>query len=169
VRCTLEAVACWRSSRSSDSGASAWISYRAQESAGSVTSLAVDPLAARLINVPLAYVWYLEKTFWPRGLVFFYPLVPGSLSPLDAGLAFAGLLAVTLLALALLGRAPYLAVGWLWYLGMLVPVVGLVQIGAQAHADRYSYLTQIGVVVGVTWGVLALGRRARVDSRALTP
>jgi len=150
-------------------GAIAWISYRVQESAGSVASLTEVPLAARLMNIPLSYVWYLEKTFWPRGLVFFYPLVlvPGALSATDAGLAIVGLLAVTVFVLGLLKRAPYLAVGWLWYLGMLVPVVGLVQAGAQAHADRYAYLPQIGVVVAGTWGLQALAGYVRVGSRGL--
>jgi tetratricopeptide (TPR) repeat protein len=150
-------------------GVIAWISYRVQESAGSVASLAEVPLAARLMNIPLAYVWYLEKTFWPRGLAFFYPLVlvSGALSVTDAGLALVGLLAVTVLVFALLKRAPYLAVGWLWYLGMLVPVIGLVQAGAQAHADRYAYLPQIGVVIAVTWGVHALGRYVQASTRGL--
>jgi tetratricopeptide (TPR) repeat protein len=144
-------------------GASAWVTYHVQ----SVTPLAEIPLAARLMNLSLIYVWYLEKTFWPRGLVFFYPLVAGPLSPLNAGLAFMALLTVTLLVLALLRRAPYLATGWFWYLGMLIPVVGLVQVGDQAYADRYAYLPQIGVVLGVTWGVHALARWARADGRGL--
>jgi len=148
-------------------GASAWITYRVQEGAGSVASLVQVPLAARLMNIPLAYVWYLEKTFWPRGLIFFYPLVPGSLTAMDAQLAIMVLFLVTILALALLGRAPYLAAGWLWYLGMLVPVIGFVQVGNQAYADRYAYLPQIGVVLAVTWGLHALGQHVRAGGRGL--
>jgi tetratricopeptide (TPR) repeat protein len=100
----------------------------------------------------MAYITYLRQTFWPAGLAAYYPYFPGKESPWPA-VAAALLLAALLAAfLSAARRWPYLAVGWLWYLGTLVPVLGLVQVGTHAHADRYTYVPLIGLFLLLTWG-----------------
>ncbi|MGA9752796.1 MAG: tetratricopeptide repeat protein [Acidobacteriota bacterium] len=111
------------------------------------------PLAYRLMNAAIAYGQYTLLTFVPHGLAVFYPL---DFKTITMGRAMAwGLpvVALTLLALACFRRRPYLTVGWLWFIGMLVPVIGLVQIGAQARADRYTYLPSIGLFIAIAWGL----------------
>jgi tetratricopeptide (TPR) repeat protein len=110
------------------------------------------PLPARLGNALLAYVGYLGKMLWPLHLAVYYPH-PGPHAPLAAVLG-AGLLlgVVTWLVLVPGRRWPYLVVGWLWYLGTLVPVIGLVQVGGQALADRYTYVPLIGIFLALVWG-----------------
>ena len=133
---------------------------------GPIASLAAVPLGSRVANALVAYAVYLGKTFWPRDLAVFYPL---RLSyplwqPVAAGFLLA---AVTAWALARVRRAPWLAVGWLWFLGMLVPVIGLVQVGRQAMADRYTYLPSIGLTCAVVWGIGGIAELLR-DRRAST-
>lgn len=122
---------------------------------GSLATFEAVSLGRRVGNALVAYVVYLGKTFWPAKLAAFYPLPP-SVPPGKAVAAGALLAAVTALALWRLRRQPYLAVGWLWFLGMLVPVIGLVQVGRQAMADRYTYLPSIGLFLAVAWGVAEL-------------
>src|SRR6476469_3749532 len=101
---------------------------------------------------------------WPVHLAIFYPHPKNTLALWVVGLSLVGLLAVTIAVLLARKTYPYLMTGWLWYLGMLVPVIGLVQVGAQAHADRYTYLPQIGIYLAVAWGaadVLAAFRYRR--------
>jgi protein O-mannosyl-transferase len=130
---------------------SSYITLRVQDAA-----MVANPerlaFGLRLGNAALAYVAYLGQTIWPSGLAVFYPY---PVDPWAAGaiLAFALLLGLTAGAVVLARRAPYLPVGWLWYLGMLVPVIGLVQVGSQSRADRYTYLPSIGLFLLVTWGV----------------
>lgn len=133
----------------------------AQTHVGAVATLADVPLGARIANALLACVRYLRKAVWPTDLAVFYPL-DGDL-PLARVLGAAALLAaITLVALRERQRRPYLLTGWLWYLGMLVPVLGLVRQGEQAMADRFTYLPLIGVTVMVAWGVGdGLGARGR--------
>ena len=103
----------------------------------------------------MAYVAYVGKMFWPVNLIPFYPHPYQTDQVYPAGL-LAGLLlvAVTVLVLALVRRAPYLTVGWFWYLGTLVPVIGVVQvIGGQGMADRYTYIPLIGLFIALVWGV----------------
>jgi tetratricopeptide (TPR) repeat protein len=142
------------------------IAYRAQSVGGGVIDSSALPAAIRLANAALSYVTYVAKTFWPLNLAVFYPY---RAYPWGAGLPpalVAGsvllLATVTATAVALRRRAPYLLAGWLWYLGTLVPVIGLVQIGDQAYADRYSYFPQVGILIALSWGAadLARGRRA---------
>lgn len=115
---------------------------------GSVEML---PLKYRLTNAVVSYVIYLGQTFWPHDLVPFY-LHPENRLPLwqFAG-AMSILLVVTAIAVVRRKRNPYLVVGWLWYLIMLLPVIGIVQVGLQGHADRYTYLPQIGLLIAMTW------------------
>jgi tetratricopeptide (TPR) repeat protein len=122
---------------------------------GSMGSLAAVPVSLRVGNALVAYASYLGKTFWPARLAVFYPL-PRSV-PVGEALLAAGLLpGITALALLRVRRSPWLLVGWLWFAGMLVPVIGLLQVGRQAMADRYTYLPSIGLFLALAWEVPAL-------------
>jgi tetratricopeptide (TPR) repeat protein len=144
------------------------VTFFAEKEVGAVTSLQDLAFTSRLANAMVAYVGYLGQMFWPAHLGVLYPL-PGHNLPiwqaLAAGLALAVL---TLLALQQARRHPYLLVGWLWYLGTLLPVIGLVQVGKQAMADRYTYVPFIGLFIVVVWGMADLGARWRVP-RFLLP
>jgi tetratricopeptide (TPR) repeat protein len=133
------------------SAAVAAITLGAQETREAVWSLTGLPLAARLANAAVSIVWYLAQTFWPHGLIVFYPL-PRSGAPVVEAIG-ATIMLVAITAAALMARRrPYLAVGWLWFLVALVPVIGLVQVGDQARADRYTYLPHIGLFLALVWG-----------------
>ena len=132
-----------------------------QNREGVVAPLESISLAVRLQNVLVGYVGYLGKTFWPHSLAVLYPH-PGRL-PLWQTLPAAILLAVvTILALVSVRKRPWLTVGWFWYLGTLVPVIGWVVIGPHAVADRYTYIPLIGIFVIVAWGADDLLPRGRI-------
>lgn len=141
------------------------VAVLAQLRAQALQPLANLPFAWRVQNALLSCVRYLETAFWPARLSFFHPLpyqAPG-IVPVLAALAF--LASLTALALFSLSRHPALAVGWFWYLGLLVPVIGLVQVGGQTVADRYMYLPLAGVALAILWPVgdaLRGRRRLRV-------
>jgi tetratricopeptide (TPR) repeat protein len=127
--------------------------------------IVASPLSLRISNALVTCVTYLGQMFWPGALAVLYPFPKDGL-PLGP-VAGAGLLLALISAgvFLLRGRRPWLLVGWLWYLGMLIPVIGLVQVGQQAHADRYTYLPQIGLYVALVWGAVDLcggGRWQRV-------
>ena len=138
------------------------IVYRVQAASGAFPDLETLQPAPRVQNAIVSYVSYLGKTFWPAGLAVFYPhrAFPwgGGLSVAMVAAAFVVLTALTAAALVLRLRAPYLLTGWLWYLGTLVPVIGFVQVGDQAYADRYSYFPQVGIAIAVCWGLADLLR-----------
>ena len=124
-----------------------------QKKAGAVQTLEAYTFAGRCANAALAYVSYLGKTLWPTSLAAFYPHPRfGLLTWAACGSALL-LLAATILAFRLAKRAPYLPFGWFWYLGTLVPVIGLVQVGDQAMADRYTYVPLIGIFIAAAWGL----------------
>jgi protein O-mannosyl-transferase len=125
------------------------------------------PVSARISNALVAYVVYIRQMFWPAGLAVFYPHPENRLPVWEISLALIFLVGITTAALVLRKKAPYLVTGWLWYLGMLVPVIGLVQVGWQGHADRYTYLPQIGLYIAVTWAVTDLTRAWRFQRMAL--
>jgi hypothetical protein len=134
------------------SAASAVITLRAQQLGSAVQTLHRVPFAARVENATVAYGLYLWKAVWPSKLAAFYPHSSGDLPPwqwISSGLI---LIFVTVLVLSFRSQR-YLLVGWLWFLGMLVPVIGLVQVGGAAMADRYAYLPLIGIFLIVVWGV----------------
>ena len=135
--------------------ASAVITFIVQRRGGAVAPLELIPLGRRLANALISYWRYVGQTLWPGDLTVFYPY-DRVLSIAAIALAAAGLVVVTVAVLGLARKRPYLAVGWLWYLGMLIPVIGLVQVGGQAHADRYTYLPAIGLLVAVVWGLADL-------------
>ena len=143
------------------------VTYRAQESSGAVASWDALPFLNRLANAAVSYTRYLRKTFWPTDLVVFYPLPPNWPAWL-VGFSVSCLVALTL-ALAILGRQRrYLLVGWLWFLGTFVPVIGLVQVGTQAMADRYTYVPLIGLFILLIWGVAELTSNWQRRRTALT-
>ncbi len=119
---------------------------------GAMVSLEVFPLGVRIANALVSYVSYIGKMIWPARLAVLYPYSEGlpAWQVLGADLF---LLGVSVLAIREVRRRPYLVAGWLWYLGTLVPVIGLVQVGAQAMADRYTYVPLIGLFVMVVWGI----------------
>jgi tetratricopeptide (TPR) repeat protein len=125
------------------------------------------PIMARLSNAVVTYVVYIWQMLWPVKLAVFYPHPENRLPIWVIILAIIVLAGITAAAFALRNRAPYLITGWLWYLGMLVPVIGLVQVGWQGHADRYTYLPQIGLYIAVTWAVADLAVSWRFQRMAL--
>jgi Tfp pilus assembly protein PilF len=142
--------------------ASGIITVMAQQNSGTVGSTEQFPVGVRMENALVSYAVYLQKTIWPSGLAVFYPH-PKALLPLwQPALAAFVLLAITGLAIWGARHHRYLPVGWLWYLGTLVPVIGLVQVGAQSRADRYAYLPLIGVFIVIAWGTAELAKRLRV-------
>jgi tetratricopeptide (TPR) repeat protein len=134
------------------------ITFAVQKSAGAVAPMAPLPLQARLANAAVSYCRYLGKTVWPENLAVFYPH-PVHWPAWEISFAVASLAAATLFVFKMRRIAPYLPVGWLWFVGTLVPVIGLVQVGAQAMADRYSYIPLVGVFVLMTWGAHHLLQR----------
>jgi Flp pilus assembly protein TadD len=136
----------------------AFYTYQAQESQGSMGGAELFPLSTRLGNAAISYAEYLKKSVWPVGLSIFYPYPVEGVSAASVGLSCVVLVAITAAAVALRRRAPYLLVGWLWYVGTLTPVIGLVQVGGAAYADRYTYFPQIGLLMAVCWGAADLAR-----------
>ncbi|HEY3915849.1 MAG TPA: hypothetical protein VGN61_15280 [Verrucomicrobiae bacterium] len=125
--------------------------YLVQRNSGAMGNFQSLSLADRLTNVPVAYIRYIFKNFWPSGLAVYYPLRTVGL--LEALGAVCILAAVTVLVVRRWRPQPYLAVGWFWFLGMLVPTIGIVQVGTQSMADRYTYLPCIGLWIMVAWWV----------------
>ena len=142
--------------------ASCVITFWAQRSGGMITPLRQFSLDLRLGNAFLSYALYLGKTIWPTKLAVLYPL-QNRLLLMEAVLAAVIFLAfVTWMAWRLRRRHPYLLVGWLWFLGTLVPVIGLMQVGKQAMADRYTYVPLIGVFIAIAFGVKAVIARFQI-------
>ena len=136
--------------------ASTAVTFMAQRAAGSTAPLSTVSVGERLANAALAYVGYLGKTFWPGKLSAFYPL-PTNAPPLWQTAVAIGLLVVATFAACRAGRrAPYLATGWLWYLVSLLPVIGIVQIGTQSMADRYTYIPTVGIFMLTAWAIADL-------------
>ena len=142
--------------------ASCVVTYLAQR-AEAVVSLDRLPLGPRVANAVIAYAKYLAKTICPTDLAVIYPLPRQVDWPLLA-LSLLSLIAISSLSWRFRRRCPALLVGWLWFLGMLVPVIGLVQVGGQAMADRYTYLPLVGVIISGTWGLWTLLVSIRVPA-----
>jgi tetratricopeptide (TPR) repeat protein len=132
--------------------AGAVVTVVAQQSGGAVRSLESVALGWRVENALVSTVAYVGKTLWPQGLAVYYPHPQGSLPLWQAFAAAAGLALVTFFVLVTGRRRPYLAVGWLWFALGLAPVIGLVQVGQAAMADRYTYLPLVGLSVMAAWG-----------------
>jgi tetratricopeptide (TPR) repeat protein len=141
---------------------------QSQRSGDAVASLELVPLHYRFCNALVSYGLYLLKMIWPVGLAVFYPLSDHLTWILMAATASAVILVIISSFVWRAGRArAYLPVGWLWFLGTLVPVIGLVQVGGAALADRYTYIPSIGVFIAVTFGVCALAERFRFPKKAI--
>jgi len=132
------------------------ITFIVQQRGGVVFKLDNVPLKFRMTNAFNSYAIYIVKMIWPSRLAVFYPHPLGKLSIWQVAAAVLLLLAVSAGVICLARSRKYLPVGWLWYLGTLVPVIGLVQVGAQARADRYAYLSFIGRFIMIAWGLTDL-------------
>lgn len=144
---------------------SAIVTFVLQEhSMGSIPQL---PFSWRMENALVSYIIYLWQMIWPKDLTCFYPHPEDSLSMWQVALAAAFLVAITWFAFAARRARPYLIVGWSWYLIMLLPVIGIVEVGLQSHADRYTYLPQIGIYLAVTWLVADACKRLRYSKQIL--
>lgn len=144
------------------SAASAVITVKAQGYA--VRRLYQITLSARIENAIVAYGCYLWKTIWPEKLAFAYPLATFGIPAWQWLLSGAVLAGITVFAITF-RKYRYLLVGWCWFLGMLVPVIGLVQVGDAAMADRYAYLPLIGIFVAMAWGADDLASRSKISRR----
>jgi tetratricopeptide (TPR) repeat protein len=140
------------------------VTFAVQNNFGAVTSSTLIPFSERLTNVPVAYVRYLTKIFWPSGLGPFYTFEHLNVYQL-AGVILL-LACITSWVVWQRRTWPYLPVGWFWFLGMLVPTIGLVQVGRQAMADRYSYLPGVGITIMLAWGLCDLAARRPFLQRA---
>ena len=146
--------------------ASSIVTFVAQQSGGSVRSLDVLPIQIRLANAVVSYIAYIGKMIWPSKLAVFYP--HAGMPPIwhigGAGLLLA---CISVLVTRAAQRSPYAVVGWLWYLGTLVPVIGLVQVASLSMADRYTYVPLIGLFIVIAWGfdeIVARWRYRRIVS-----
>jgi tetratricopeptide (TPR) repeat protein len=139
------------------------ITIYAAQSERTIASLERTTFIQQINNAIFSYVVYLKKLFWPVDLAVFYPYVDIAIWQVLVSATF--LVAITIFAIKYFRRYPYLLVGWFWYLGTLVPVIGIVQVGAQAMADRYAYVPFIGLFIIIAWGgyqVLSKIRYAKV-------
>jgi tetratricopeptide (TPR) repeat protein len=140
----------------------AFIGQRSLNAVQSTTSL---PIADRIANALIAYATYLGKLIVPIDMALPYPLTR---VPLTAAIVpLVVLVAITIAVLAARRTAPYVAAGWFWFLGTLIPVIGIVAIGNESMADRYTYFPYIGLCIAITFGAVALARRVRVPETLL--
>jgi len=148
------------------SAASSWITLYAQRAGGALGNTELLPLTQRLANAIYSYASYLGKGVWPSGLAVFYPHPEGSLAAWNVLAAALLLVAITVLAWRYRERHRYLLVGWLWYLVAMIPMIGIVQVGRQAMADRYAYLPFVGLFVVAVWGCAELFAQLKLSNFA---
>jgi Flp pilus assembly protein TadD len=142
--------------------ASCVITFFAQSQGGAVRRFADVPITLRLWNALLSYAKYLLLTFWPHNLGVYYPFTSSGIPAWQKiGAAFL-LIGITAFCLVQRQGRPYLIIGWLWFLGTLVPVIGLVQVGGQTMADRYFYIPSIGLFVALAFGLADIAKTRRV-------
>ena len=123
----------------------------AQKEVGAVWSVDKMPIVVRIVNALVSYMAYIRKTVWPVDLAVLYPHA-GMPEAWIVGVSALLLVSITVLGIRNMRDMPFLLVGWLWYLGTLVPVIGIVQVGSQAMADRYTYIPLIGLFIALAWG-----------------
>ncbi len=144
------------------------ITLIAQKSWGAVVSLETVPLMSRISNALVSYLKYLEKMVWPKKFSIFYPYPTDGFILWKVLMSGLVLITITFISIRLIKKAPYLAVGWFWYLGTLIPVIGLVQVGQQAMADRYAYVPLIGIFIIIAWGLPELLAEWRYKKKVLS-
>lgn len=144
-------------------GVSSVITIVVQRTGGAVGSLEQFPLIVRIANAAVSCLAYLTKTFVPRNLAVFYPHPEALPSYPILILALVLPIAITILVCVFRNRAPYALQGWLWFLIALSPVIGIIQIGEQAYADRYTYVPLIGIFVALAWSIASLIRVPKVS------
>jgi Flp pilus assembly protein TadD len=149
------------------SAASSVLTWLAQRGGGAIASLRYVPMSDRFANALVSYARYIAKMIWPTRLSVFYPLPPHWPTALVSTVAIL-LVLMTILAAAQRRQRPFLLTGWLWFLGMLFPVIGLVQVGSQSIADRYTYLPSVGLCVIFSWEGADLWQRFKMLRTALT-
>src|SRR5215831_16621564 len=142
--------------------ASALITFLAQSHGGAVRTFAAAPVAFRLSNALVSYAKYLLLTFWPSNLAIYYPFARTGIPAWQIIGATFLLIGITVFCLFHRKSAPYLFVGWLWFVGTLVPVIGIVQVGGQAMADRYFYIPSIGLFIALVFGLADIAKSWRV-------
>jgi Tfp pilus assembly protein PilF len=148
------------------SGIVSWITLRVQDSAGALFPIEHLSFGARAVNALRSLAVYAGESFWPVGLAAFHPLPLEGFPRWQISLAALFVAVATALAIGQRRTRPYLAIGWFWYVVALLPVIGLVQVGMQAHADRYTYVPQIGIAIAVAFGGHELATRWRLSQRA---
>jgi protein O-mannosyl-transferase len=144
---------------------SAILTMKAQMAAGAVTPFSRYPLSVRLANAVVSYAKYLGKALWPANLCVMYLYRAGSLTALQVSFSVLILLSVTFAVAA--SKRRYLLVGWLWFLGTLVPMIGIIQVGVQSMADRYAYLPFLGLFIAASWGLAEFAGDHRVPGKWL--
>ena len=138
--------------------ADSFITFLVQQKAGYVRTTASYPVGLRIENALVSYVIYIGKMFWPVDLPVWYPY-PKSIPVWEAVVAALVLATVSTLAIRGLRKFPYFASGWFWYVGTLVPVIGLIQVGRQSRADRYMYIPMVGLSIVLAWGAADIANR----------
>ncbi|HET6488471.1 MAG TPA: tetratricopeptide repeat protein, partial [Syntrophales bacterium] len=139
----------------------------AQQKGGAMSPLDDIPMLKRLGNALVSYAAYLVETLYPKGLAVFHPY-PAEIAAWQLLGSAVLILCATVLVVRYRKSCPYAFVGWFWYLGMLVPVIGVVQVGMQAMADRYTYIPLVGIFILLTWGAADLAERIGLRKSALT-
>lgn len=137
------------------------ITYVAQSHAGALVTFKSYPLSYRITNAIFSYLIYIAKFFWPKSLAVFYPYP--TYNSFDLVIGFSILISITFILIYVLRNFPYLTFGWLWYLGTLVPVIGIIQVGSQSMADRYTYIPMVGLLIALTWGIEDILKRWQIN------
>lgn len=149
------------------SAASSVLTEMAQRAGGSVMGLSLLPMSTRIENAAISYVAYIGKTLWPTRLATYYPL---RLSPSSGDAVASAVILIAVSGLVLFGRRfPYLAVGWFFFIISLIPVIGIVQVGFQGMADRYTYVPAIGLMIALVWGLADAVQGVPVARTSLAP
>jgi Flp pilus assembly protein TadD len=148
--------------------ASCIVTYISQQKGGAVLPMELHDFPVRLANASISYLQYIIKMIWPARLAIVYPYPGPNVSFFLAIISTVFLLVITIFIFRFAANHRYLVTGWLWYLGTLVPVIGLVQVGDQAMADRYTYVTLTGLFIIITWGLPDLLAKWRYKKIVLT-
>jgi len=150
------------------SAISSVITFLVQQRTGAVARIEQVALDSRIANAFISYVVYIAKMIWPSRLAVFYPYPAGKVSIWLAVLAALLVVGITVCVICLARNRKYLLTGWFWYIAVLVPVIGLIQVGGQARADRYTYLPSVGIFIIAAWGAAELLDKRRYRKTILS-